>query len=439
MTDAEVGTARTLEEKIATKTAKLGVIGMGYVGLPLAVEMAAAGFHVTGFDVKPDTVEALGRGTSHIPDVRSERLAECAAAGPMEFTTDMSLMAEMDVLSICVPTPLDAKSKEPDLSFVRSASEAIGRYLRSGQLVVLESTTYPGTTDEVVLPILAERGLEVGVDFFLAFSPERVDPGNTTWQTKNTPKVVGGVTEACTRHACAVYAHFIDTLVPVSSTRVAEMTKLLENTFRGVNIALVNELLLLCDRMGIDMFEVIDAAKTKPFGFTPFYPGPGPGGHCIPIDPFYLSWKARQYEFRLEFIEAAGKLNEYMPYHVRDKVIEALNLCRKALRGSNVLILGVAYKKDIDDPRESPAKRIMELLEERGAVIAYHDAHVPQFRLDHEVLKSVKLTDETLAGAGCVVVVTDHSNIDYDDLAAKAQLVVDCRHACPNADNVVRI
>ncbi|RJQ54738.1 MAG: nucleotide sugar dehydrogenase [Actinobacteria bacterium] len=437
--DAEVEVVRSLEQKIEDKTASLGVIGLGYVGLPLAVEMASAGFHVTGFDIKAETVEALGRGESHIPDVKAERVAQHVDAGLMDFTTDMARMAEMDVLSICVPTPLDPKSREPDLSYVKAAAGAIAECLRPGQLVVLESTTYPGTTDEVVLPVLRETGLVVGVDFFLAFSPERVDPGNTKWQTRNTPKVVGGVTEACTANACAVYKQFIDTLVPVSGTRVAEMTKLLENTFRGVNIALVNELLLLCDRMGIDMFEVIDAAKTKPFGFTPFYPGPGPGGHCIPIDPFYLSWKARQYEFRLEFIEAAGKLNEYMPYHVREKVIEALNLGQKALRGSNVLVLGVAYKKDIDDPRESPAKRIMELLDEWGAVISYHDSYVQEFRLDNESLRSVDLNAEVLAAADCVVVVTDHSDIDYEELVAEARLVVDCRHACPNAENVVRI
>ncbi len=437
--DAEVEVVRSLEQKIEDKRASLGVIGLGYVGLPLAVEMASAGFHVTGFDIKAETVEALGRGESHIPDVKAERVAQHVDAGLMDFTTDMARMAEMDVLSICVPTPLDPKSREPDLSYVKAAAAAIAECLRPGQLVVLESTTYPGTTDEVVLPVLRETGLVVGVDFFLAFSPERVDPGNTKWQTKNTPKVVGGVTEACTANACAVYRHFIDTLVPVSGTRVAEMTKLLENTFRGVNIALVNELLLLCDRMDIDMFEVIDAAKTKPFGFTPFYPGPGPGGHCIPIDPFYLSWKARQYEFRLEFIEAAGKLNEYMPYHVREKVIEALNLGQTALRGSNVLVLGVAYKKDIDDPRESPAKRIMELLDEWGAVISYHDSYVQEFRLDNESLRSVDLNAEVLAAADCVVVVTDHSDIDYEELVAEARLVVDCRHACPNAKNVVRI
>lgn len=430
--------ATSLKQKIETKTAKVGVIGMGYVGLPLAVEVAGAGFYVTGFDVKSEIVEALSRRTSHIPDVPSERIVQHADAGLMEFTTDESAMADMDVLSICVPTPL-SDMKAPDLTYVRQATEAVARHLRPGQLVILESTTYPGTTDEVLLPILAGTGLKIGEDFFLAFSPERVDPGNTKYQTKNTPKVVGGMTPACTEHAVAVYSHFIDEVVPVSCPRVAEMTKLLENIFRGVNIALVNELLLLCDRMKIDLWEVIEAAKTKPFGFMAFYPGPGLGGHCIPIDPFYLSWKAREFDFHTEFIDLSGKINEQMPYHVCDKVAEALNLHKKSINGSKVLVLGVAYKKDIDDQRESPAKRLMELLFDRGADLSYHDAHVAQFEIDHGLMRSVELGDATVGESDCVVVVTDHSSVDYRDLVSKARLVVDCRNACPAGDNVVKI
>lgn len=436
--DTEVETVSSLREKIDAKTARLGVIGMGYVGLPLAIEMAAAGFHVTGFDIKAETVEALGRGISHIPDVSSEHIDKYVSAGRMEFTTDMSGMADMDVLSICVPTPLN-DMKGPDLVYVRQVTDEIAKHMRPGQLIVLESTTYPGTTDEVLLPILSEGGLVVGEDFYLAFSPERVDPGNLKYQTKNTPKVVGGVTPACNEHAQAVYSHFIDTVVPVSSPRVAEMTKLLENIFRGVNIALVNELMLLCDRMKIDIWEVIDAAKTKPFGFMPFYPGPGLGGHCIPIDPFYLSWKAREFDFHTEFIELSGKINEEMPYHVCDKVAEALNMHQKSINGSNVLILGVAYKKDIDDPRESPAKRLMELLSDKGAVLSFHDKFVTKFKIDHGTLETVELSNAAIEEADCIVVVTDHSHIDYGELVAKTKLVVDCRNACPKAQNVVKI
>ncbi|RJQ52723.1 MAG: nucleotide sugar dehydrogenase [Actinobacteria bacterium] len=430
-------TEMSLEDRIANKTARMGVIGMGYVGLPLAVEMAGAGFRVTGIDVLDSVVEKLSAGESHIPDVPSERVAGYIEQGLLEFTTDPGVMGDLDVLSICVPTPLN-EMKGPDLVYVREATSEVAEHLRPGQLVVLESTTYPGTTEEVLLPILSETGLAVGEDFYLAFSPERVDPGNKEWQTKNTPKVVGGVTQTCTEHAKAVYEAFIDTVVTVSSPRVAEMTKLLENIFRGVNIALVNELLLLCDRMKIDIWEVVDAAKTKPFGFMPFYPGPGLGGHCIPIDPFYLSWKARQYDFHTEFIELSGKINEHMPYHVCEKVAEALNLHKKAINGSRVMVLGAAYKKDIDDKRESPAIRVMELLLDKGAKLSYHDPYVARVHANHDTLTSVPLW-ESLDETDCVVVVTAHSNVDYAMLAEKAKLVVDCRNAVPKRENVVKI
>ncbi len=434
----QAGESVNLREKIEKKTARLGVVGMGYVGLPLAVEMAAAGFSVTGIDVVAELVDGLNEGVSHIPDVPSERVAELRRKDLIQFTVEPEVMSDLDVLSICVPTPLN-DMKGPDLMYVREATSEIAEHLRPGQLVVLESTTYPGTTTEVLLPILEETGLKVGNDFYLAFSPERVDPGNEKWQTRNTPKIVGGVTEACTENAVAAYGAFIDTVVPVSSPAVAEMTKLLENIFRGVNIALVNELLLLCDRMKINIWEVIDAASTKPFGFMPFYPGPGLGGHCIPIDPFYLSWKAREYDFHTEFIELSGKINEHMPYYVCQKVADALNMHRKSINGASILVLGVAYKKDIDDLRESPALRVMELLLEKGADLSYHDGCCPKVTLDHNTLESVLLDDETVASADCIVVVTAHSNIDYADLAEKAKLVVDCRNAVPAGDNVVKI
>lgn len=439
-----VDQAMNLKNKIRSKTAKVGVIGMGYVGLPLAVEMAAAGFDVTGIDNNDEIVAELSEKHSHIPDVVSERLAPYVDAGSTRFTTDTSVMAGLDVLCICVPTPLD-EMKAPDLAAVLAVTEEVAKYLRPGQLVVLESTTYPGTTEEELLPILEKGGLSAGEDFFLAFSPERVDPGNTKFQTKNTPKVVGGVTRACTECAAALYGEIIETppdvknVVPVSNARTAEMTKLLENIFRGVNIALVNELLLLCGRMNIDMWEVVEAAATKPFGFYPFYPGPGPGGHCIPIDPFYLSWKARQHEFRVEFIELSGRMNEFMPYHVRERVVEALNMDEKSINGATILVLGVAYKKDVNDPRESPAKRVIELLRERGGNIHYHDPHVPLFEIDGCTMESEPYDDEAVEKADCVVVVTDHSAIDYEDLEARARRIVDCRHAVPESAKVVRI
>ena len=424
--------AARLFERIQSRTARTGVVGLGYVGLPLAVELARAGFRTTGLDVDRSKVDAINRGTSYIPDVPGPAVAELARLGRLDATADFEVVAELDTINICVPTPL-RKTKDPDLSFVVSAVEHVAARLRPGQLVVLESTTYPGTTEEVVQPLLERSGLRVGRDVFLAFSPERVDPGNPTFHTRNVPKVVGGRTPDCAALAAALYGTAIERIVPVSSTRVAEMVKLLENTFRAVNIGLVNELALMCDRLGIDVWEVVDAAKTKPFGFMPFYPGPGLGGHCIPIDPFYLSWKARQNGFEARFIELAGHVNGAMPHFVVDKISEALNSRRKAVNGSSVLVAGVSYKRDIDDIRESPSLDVMNVLRARGADVAFSDPHVA--RLDARVwggprdLQSRPLTAQALASADCVAVLTDHSAFDYDLIAATADLVVDARNA----------
>jgi UDP-N-acetyl-D-glucosamine dehydrogenase len=430
-----------VEERIADGSAVLGVVGLGYVGLPLVVEMAGAGHRVIGFDVVEDKVALVGDGTSYIPDVPTERLKSLVDAGLVEATTDFSRAAECDAIAICVPTPLDER-KAPDTSYMESAAGAVAPYLKPDVLVTLESTTYPGTTEEVIQPILESGGLRVGDGLFLAFSPERVDPGNKTHQTRNTPKVVGGVTPACTRTAVALYARFIDTVVPVSSTRAAEMTKLLENIFRSVNIALVNELLRLSERMDINLWEVIDAAKTKPFGFMPFYPGPGLGGHCIPIDPFYLSWKAREYDFHTEFIELSGKINEDMPYYVVRRLMDALNGHRKPLADARILILGVAYKANIDDVRESPAIKIAELLRDKKADIVYHDPFVADFSAEGEPVPSVDLTEEELSRADAVLIVTDHELVDYELVVGSAQLVLDTRNVLASsggAGNVVRL
>jgi UDP-N-acetyl-D-glucosamine dehydrogenase len=429
-----------LEDRISDGSAVLSVIGLGYVGLPLAVEMAESGSRVIGVDIDAGRVEQLNGGSSYIIDVPDERVRPLTDEGLLRATTDFSELAEADVVCICVPSPLD-DMKEPDTSYIESAARSIVPTMHEGMLVTLESTTYPGTTEEVLLPILEESGLEIGKDFFLAFSPERVDPGNERFQTKNTPKVVGGATADCTRIAAAMYGRFIDEMVPVSGTRVAEMTKLLENIYRCVNIALVNELLVLSDRMGIDMWEVVDAAKTKPFGFMPFYPGPGLGGHCIPIDPFYLAWKAREYDFHTEFIELAGKTNENMPYYVVSRLMDALNDHGKALAVSRILILGVAYKPDIDDVRESPALKIIELLDGRAPDLVYHDAHVPEIRIDGGTMGSAELTEELVASSDVVVVVTDHSGVDYDMVVREAPLVLDTRNALSayDDDKVVRL
>ncbi len=429
-----------LRERIESGEAVLGVVGLGYVGLPLAVEMAKAGHRVIGLEVSAEKTGLVNGGTSYIPDVPTDELAELVRAGLIEATTDFSRAGETDAIAICVPTPLD-EMKEPDTSYMETAASSVVPYLHPEMLITLESTTYPGTTEEVIQPILEAGGLKVGTDLYLAFSPERVDPGNPVYQTRNTPKVVGGVTPACTEHAVALYSRYIDTVVPVSSTRVAEMTKLLENTFRGVNIALMNELLMLCERMDISLWEVIDAAKTKPFGYMAFYPGPGLGGHCIPIDPFYLSWKAKEFDFRTEFIDLSGRINENMPYYVINRLMDAMNDQRKPLADSKVLILGVAYKADIDDMRESPAIRIAELLLEKQADIVYHDPFVPSFTVSGVEVPSVDLTPETVAGADVVLIITAHSDVDYAMVAGNAPLVFDTRNALPGVDNqnVVRL
>ncbi|HET7423813.1 MAG TPA: nucleotide sugar dehydrogenase [Gemmatimonadales bacterium] len=422
--------ADALIEKAGRRDALFGIVGLGYVGLPLAVELAGAGYRVLGFDISERVVDGLNAGRSHVKDISDEQLAAVVRAGRFEATTDMSRMGEPDAISICVPTPL-SKFKDPDVSYIVAATEAVKQTLRRGQAIILESTTYPGTTREILQPALESTGLRVGEDFFLAFSPERVDPGNPTWQTRNTPKVVGGITPACARVACALYQPAIERLVPVSTTEAAELVKLLENTFRSVNIGLVNEMAIVCDKLGVDVWEVIEAAATKPFGFMKFLPGPGLGGHCIPIDPHYLAWKMRGLNYKTRFIDLAGELNTEMPLFWVRKVAEALNLQGRAVRGASVLVLGVAYKRDIDDIRESPALDIIRLLEGQGARVSYHDSHVPCFTEDGHEYRSVALTPEVVGAADCVMVVTDHSDIDYRMIQRQAKLVVDTRNAMP--------
>jgi UDP-N-acetyl-D-glucosamine dehydrogenase len=407
-----------------------GTMGLGYVGLPLAVELAHAGYRVLGFDVNAGVVEGLNQGRSHVKDVTDAQLRAALEGGRFSATTDMSRLSEPDAISICVPTPL-SKFKDPDVSYIVAATEAVKKQLRRGQAIVLESTTYPGTTREIMLPALESTGLKVGQDFFLAFSPERVDPGNPTYGTRNTPKVVGGITEDCRRVAVALYQPAIDTLVPVSTTEAAELVKLLENTFRSVNIGLVNEMAIVCDKLGVDVWEVIEAAATKPFGFMKFLPGPGLGGHCIPIDPHYLAWKMRGLNYKTRFIDLAGELNTEMPMFWVRKLVEALNSQAKAVRGASVLVLGVAYKRDIDDIRESPALDIIRLLEGQGARVTYFDPHVPRFREDGQEFRSVQLTPDVVAAADCVMIVTDHRAIDFKMVKQKAKLVVDTRNAIP--------
>ena len=421
----------SLIDRIRAKQAKVGVIGLGYVGLPLAVEFARGGFDVTGFDVDEQKITAITGGKSYIPDVPDVDLCAAVKAGKLGATTDMRRLAEMDAIDICVPTPL-RKTKDPDLSYVVKAVEAVAATLRKEQLVILESTTYPGTTEEVVQPMLEARGLEAETDFLLAFSPERVDPGNAQFHTRTIPKVVGGVGPASTAAASALYGAVVSTVVPVSSTRVAEMVKLLENTFRAVNIGLVNEIALMCHKMDIGVWEVIDAAKTKPFGFMPFYPGPGLGGHCIPIDPSYLSWKARQYGFECRFIELAAQVNGSMPEYVVQRIGEALNSVKKPINGSRVHLFGVAYKKDVGDVRESPSLDILELLTQRGAEVSYTDPYVERIRHADRVLHSVPF-DAAVAGAyDCAVVATDHRVFDFARIA-KMPLIVDTRNALKTA------
>jgi UDP-N-acetyl-D-glucosamine dehydrogenase len=429
----------SLKETIRERKARIGVIGLGYVGLPLAVEFAKRGFDVTGFDVDESKVKEIGVGRSYILDVKTPDVKESVDAGRLRATTDMSQLKDMDAIDICVPTPL-RKTKDPDLSYVVQAVDSVKAHLKRGQLVILESTTYPGTTDEVVQPALEEGGLKAGEDFYLAFSPERVDPGNESYSTKTIPKVVGGVNQASTELAADLYGAIIDTVVQVSSTRVAEMVKLLENTVRAVNIGMVNEIALMSHRMNIDVWEVIDAAKTKPFGFMPFYPGPGLGGHCIPIDPFYLSWKARQAGFECRFIELAGHVNSSMPAYVVERVGEALNTARKAINGSRIHLFGVAYKKDVTDMRESPALDILELLHHRGAVLSYTDPYVP--KVQHGSLQLCTVAEDKAGpGIDCAVICTNHRVFDYPAIVERVPLVVDTRNALKGIDspNIFRL
>ncbi len=428
-----------LKAKIISRDAQVGVIGLGYVGLPLAVEFAKAGFTVTGIDNQQSKVDLVNKGESYIQDIPTEMLAALVKGGKLKATSDFSVVANLDTIDICVPTPL-RKTKDPDMSYIVAASQEIAKYFHAGMLVILESTTYPGTTDELVLPMLERDDLKVGRDFFLCFSPERVDPGNPKYQTINIPKVVGGITETCTSMGALFYGQALEKVVPVSSTRVAEMVKLLENTFRMINIGLVNEMALMCDKMGINVWEVIEAAATKPFGFMPFFPGPGLGGHCIPIDPFYLSWKSKQSGIEARFIELAGYINGQMPHFVVDKVQNALNDHSKPLRGSHVHILGMAYKRDIDDVRESPALDILHLLKQRGAKMTYSDPFVPHIHMDG--IRFCADDPNTMAAlADCVVIATDHTDFDYENVVATSKLIVDTRNALKGvvSDKIVRL
>jgi len=420
--------AGELATRIERRRARLAVIGLGYVGLPLAVEFGKAGFEVAAIDIDRERVARLARGRSYVQDVSSADLKALVKSGRLKPTTDFSVLRRADTVNICVPTPL-SKQRDPDVSYIVAAGREVARYVHKGMLVVLESTTYPGTTEELILPLLQETGLKVGRDFFLAFSPERVDPGNPQFTTRNIPKVVGGTTPVCTELACRLYAQRLDRVVPVSSTQVAEMVKLLENTFRSVNIALVNELALMCSRLKIDVWEVIEAAATKPFGFMPFYPGPGLGGHCIPVDPFYLSWKARASGFEARFIELAGHVNGHMPEHAVDLVSQSLNRRGRAVKGARVLVLGVAYKAGIDDIRESPSLDIMTTLERRGAHVEYSDPHVPSLDFSGRKLRSVPITPGRIRSFDCVVIATAHREFPYSDLVRYAKGIVDTRNA----------
>jgi UDP-N-acetyl-D-glucosamine dehydrogenase len=425
--------AQDLIGRAERREALFGIVGLGYVGLPLALELANAGFRVLGFDVQQKVVDGLNGGHSHVKDVTDAQLQEVIKTGRFSATSDMRRLAEPDAVSICVPTPL-SKFKDPDVSYIVAATESVKRTLRRGQAIILESTTYPGTTREILLPALESTGLTVGQDFFLAFSPERVDPGNAHYGTRNTPKVVGGITQDCIRVAVALYQPAIDTLVPVSTTEAAELVKLLENTFRSVNIGLVNEMAIVCDKLGVDVWEVIEAAATKPFGFMKFLPGPGLGGHCIPVDPHYLAWKMRGLNYKTRFIDLAGELNTEMPLFWVRKVAEALNGQGKAVRGAVVLVLGVAYKRDIDDIRESPALDIIRLLEGQGATVSYSDPYVPVLAENGHEFRSVALDSKTVAAVDCVMIVTDHTAVDYHMIKRHAKLVVDTRNAMPKED-----
>ncbi len=418
---------QALKSKIESGNARVGVLGLGYVGLPVVVAFSEAGFPTLGFDVSAEVVDLIGRGESHIGDIPAAAVRSVVDAGTLETTTDFGRLSDVDVVIICVPTPL-SKTGDPDVSYIVSALDEIEANLTPGQLIILESTTYPGTTRDLVQPRLEASGLEAGSDFFLAFSPERVDPGNEQFHLKNTPKVVGGLTPACHDLAASIYGAVIDVVVEVSSPEAAELTKILENTFRAVNIGLVNEMAVICDRLGIDIWEVVDAASTKPYGYMRFTPGPGLGGHCIPIDPHYLAWKMRTMQYRTRFIELAAEVNAEMPRYVVSRVGEALNRARKSVNGSRVLLLGVSYKRDVGDTRESPALDILELLRELGAEVEFHDPFVPSLRHDGRTMESVELTATALANADCVVVTCDHSGVDYDMVLEEADIIVDPRN-----------
>jgi UDP-N-acetyl-D-glucosamine dehydrogenase len=415
-----------LTRKIQDRTVRIGVIGLGYVGLSLAVEFAKAGLQVTGIEIDPDKVARLQEGESYVQDVKPYEVKGLIADGKLIVVDDYRVLAELDAVSICVPTPL-SKTKDPDISYIAAATKEIVAYLRPGQLIVLESTTYPGTTDEVILPALQKTGLEVGREFFVAFSPERIDPGNAQYRTHNTPKIIGGVTASCAQAAKALYELAIQRVVVVSSARTAEMVKLLENTFRAVNIGLVNEVALMCDRLKIDVWEVIEAAATKPFGFMPFYPGPGLGGHCIPVDPYYLAWKLKTLDYKARFIELAAEINTNMPWYVVSKVVDALNEQRKSVYGASILVLGVTYKRDTSDLRESPALDIIKILQNKGATVSFYDTFAADLQnLDGAI--HVPLEKEVIQGADCVIIATDHSNVNYEWVSAHAQLVLDTRN-----------
>jgi UDP-N-acetyl-D-glucosamine dehydrogenase len=420
--------AEELKTKIREHSVKAGVVGLGYVGLPLALEMARVGFRVTGIDLVKEKVDQVNAGNSYILDVPTETLRSAVSANKMRATQSLAAVEGLDTLNICVPTPL-RKNKDPDLSYIIAAVEAIRIHIRPGQLIILESTTYPGTTKEVVLPILEESGLKVGEDFFLAYSPERVDPANPTYTTRNIPKVVGGATPQCTEIAALLYEQFVEKVVPVSSTDCAEMVKLLENTFRSVNIALANEMALTCHSFGINVWEVIEAAKTKPFGFMPFYPGPGLGGHCIPVDPYYLTWKAKMNGCEPRLIELAGHINSQMPTFMVRRIADALNEKRKSLKGSKILALGVTYKRDTNDVRESPALHILEGLREKGATVYFCDPYVPSITIQGQTIHGVELTPHVLQSMDCVAILTDHSVFDYSMVAKSSSLILDTRNA----------
>ncbi|MFB0527095.1 MAG: nucleotide sugar dehydrogenase [bacterium] len=421
---------KLLEKKIIQHKAKIGIIGLGYVGLPLAVEFGKVGFDVTGIEIDKAKVRMINRGECYIQDVKQSELEELVKNNRLKATMDFSVLKSMDAISICVPTPL-SKTKDPDISYITAAVEEIAKNLHKGQLIVLESTTYPGTTREIILPKLTSRKFREGKDFYLAFSPERTDPGNKIYTIRNTPKIVGGITKKCTSIAVTLYEQIIDEVVPVSSTETAEMVKLLENTFRIVNVGLINEIALICDKLKLDTWEVIDAAATKPFGFMPFYPGPGLGGHCVPIDPHYLSWKLKALNFYARFIELAGEINIKMPEFLVSKIDAALNEREKSIKGSKILILGVAYKSNVSDARESPALDVIRLLKERGGKVVYNDPYVPQV----EGLRSIPVTESALRNADCVVITTAHRNYDYEQIVAKARLIIDSRNATKGIRN----